>query len=137
LVNLSEAVARIQFIADVSLVAPCKKDKLKMALSMISEMTGTIDTAFSRCHFPPREMIPAHQLPCPQPPFRWLYMLQSIACVCMITHDPDGIAARQSARCWRGFVWCMHLHEKRCIKRAGVAVKALRVIAINRLEYVL
>lgn len=44
--NLSETVARIQFIADVSLVAHCKEDELKMALSMISEMAGTIDTAF-------------------------------------------------------------------------------------------
>ncbi|ALV92025.1 MULTISPECIES: hypothetical protein [Pantoea] len=43
--NLSETVARIQFIADVSLVAHCKEDELKMALSMISEMAGMIDTA--------------------------------------------------------------------------------------------
>nr|WP_314509428.1 hypothetical protein [uncultured Pantoea sp.] len=43
--NLSETVARIQFIADVSLIAHCKEDELKMALSMISDMAGTIDTA--------------------------------------------------------------------------------------------
>lgn len=43
--NLSETVARIQFIADVSLVEHCKEDELKMALSMISEMAGMIDTA--------------------------------------------------------------------------------------------
>lgn len=43
--NLSETVERIQFIADVSLVAHCKEDELKMALSMISEMAGMIDTA--------------------------------------------------------------------------------------------
>ncbi|MDO6408684.1 hypothetical protein [Pantoea phytobeneficialis] len=43
--NLSETVARIQFIADVSLIAHCKEDELKMALSMISDMAGTIDTS--------------------------------------------------------------------------------------------
>lgn len=43
--NLSETVARIQCIADVSLIAYCKKDELKMALSMISDMAGTIDTS--------------------------------------------------------------------------------------------
>ncbi|WP_256844388.1 MULTISPECIES: hypothetical protein [unclassified Pantoea] len=43
--NLSETVARIQFIVDVSLIANCKEDELKMALSMISDMAGTIDTS--------------------------------------------------------------------------------------------
>jgi hypothetical protein len=43
--KLSETIARIQFVADVSLVAQCKSDELKMALSMISDMAGTIDTA--------------------------------------------------------------------------------------------
>ncbi|MGC1037648.1 hypothetical protein WKH27_02495 [Pantoea agglomerans] len=43
--NLSETVARIQFIADVSLIAHCKEDELKMALSMISDLAGTIDTS--------------------------------------------------------------------------------------------
>lgn len=43
--NLSETVARIQFIADVSLIAHCKEDELKMALSMISDMAGSIDTS--------------------------------------------------------------------------------------------
>ena len=43
--NLSETVARIQCIADVSLIAHCKKDELKMALSMISDMAETIDTS--------------------------------------------------------------------------------------------
>ncbi|MFK3875371.1 hypothetical protein [Pantoea agglomerans] len=38
--NLSETVARIQFVADVSLIAHCKEDELKMALSMISDMAG-------------------------------------------------------------------------------------------------
>ncbi|CUU24336.1 hypothetical protein EM595_2102 [Duffyella gerundensis] len=43
--KLSETIARIQFVADVSLVAQCKSDELKMALSMISDMAGTIETA--------------------------------------------------------------------------------------------
>jgi len=43
--KLSETIARIQFVADVSLVAQCESDELKMALSMISDMAGTIDTA--------------------------------------------------------------------------------------------
>lgn len=43
--NLNEMVARIHFIAGVSLIANCKEDELKMALSMISDMAGTIDTA--------------------------------------------------------------------------------------------
>ncbi len=43
--KLSETIARIQFVADVSLVAQCKSDELKMALSIISDMAGTIDTA--------------------------------------------------------------------------------------------
>lgn len=43
--KLSETIARIQFVADVSLVAQCKSDELKMALPMISDMAGTIDTA--------------------------------------------------------------------------------------------
>ena len=43
--NLSEMVARIQFIADVSQIAHCKEDELKMALSMISDMAVTIDTS--------------------------------------------------------------------------------------------
>ena len=43
--KLSDTIARIQFVADVSLVAQCKSDELKMALSMISDMAGTIDTA--------------------------------------------------------------------------------------------
>jgi len=43
--NLSETVARIQFVADVSLIAHCKEDELKMALSMISDMAGSIDTS--------------------------------------------------------------------------------------------
>lgn len=42
--KLSETIARIQFVADVSLVAQCKSDELKMALPMISDMAGTIDT---------------------------------------------------------------------------------------------
>lgn len=43
--NLSETVARIQFVADVSLIAHCKEDEFKMALSMISDMAGSIDTS--------------------------------------------------------------------------------------------
>ena len=43
--KLSETIARIQFVADVSLVAQCKSDELKMALSMISDIARTIDTA--------------------------------------------------------------------------------------------
>lgn len=43
--NLSETVARIQFVADVSLIAHCKEDELKMALSMISDMAGSIHTS--------------------------------------------------------------------------------------------
>ncbi|MGJ8711528.1 hypothetical protein ACQJ2W_013245 [Pantoea agglomerans] len=43
--NLSETVVRIQFIADVSLIAHGKEDELKMSLSMISDMAGTIDTS--------------------------------------------------------------------------------------------
>ncbi|MCW0319934.1 hypothetical protein [Pantoea dispersa] len=43
--NLNDNVAKIQFIADVLLVTHCKEDALKMALSMISEMAGKIDTA--------------------------------------------------------------------------------------------
>ncbi len=43
--NLSETFARIQFIADVSLIAHCREDELKLALSMISDMAGTIDIA--------------------------------------------------------------------------------------------
>ncbi|WP_201251955.1 MULTISPECIES: hypothetical protein [Pantoea] len=38
-------VVRIQFIADDSLITNCQEDVLKMALSMISDMAGTIDTA--------------------------------------------------------------------------------------------
>ena len=41
--NLIETVARIQFIADVSLIVHCKEDELKMKLPMISDMAGTID----------------------------------------------------------------------------------------------
>ncbi|MDK4216440.1 hypothetical protein ABEG93_10425 [Pantoea agglomerans] len=43
--NLSETVVRSQFIADVSLIAHCKEDELKMVLSMISDMAGTIETS--------------------------------------------------------------------------------------------
>ncbi|KAF6635237.1 MULTISPECIES: hypothetical protein [Pantoea] len=43
--NLSETVARIRFIADASQIAHCKEDELKMVLSMISDMAGTIDTS--------------------------------------------------------------------------------------------
>jgi len=43
--NLNETVVRIQFIADVSLIAHCKEDELKMALSMIRDMAGTIETS--------------------------------------------------------------------------------------------
>nr|WP_186806407.1 hypothetical protein [Pantoea agglomerans] len=43
--NLSETVARIQFIADVSLIPNCKEGELKMALSMNSDMAGTIETS--------------------------------------------------------------------------------------------
>ena len=43
--KISETVARIQFIADVSLVAHCEENELKMALSMVSDMARTIDTS--------------------------------------------------------------------------------------------
>lgn len=56
--NINDTVECIQFIADIPLVAHCKEDELKMALSMISEMAGMIDTAIYQD--PPGGMIPAH-----------------------------------------------------------------------------
>jgi hypothetical protein len=45
IVKLSETVARIQFIADLSLIAHCIEDELKMILSIINDMAGQIDTS--------------------------------------------------------------------------------------------
>lgn len=43
--NLSETIIHIQFIADVSLIAHCKEDELKMAMKMICDMACTNDTS--------------------------------------------------------------------------------------------
>nr|WP_242462058.1 hypothetical protein [Pantoea agglomerans] len=39
----------------------------------------------------------------------------------MKSHDPKRISNAQARQYWRAFVYVMHLHENRCIKRAGVA----------------
>jgi metal-responsive CopG/Arc/MetJ family transcriptional regulator len=54
----------------------------------------------------------------------------------MKSHDPKRISDAQARhQYWRAFVYVMHLHENRCIKRAGVAgLRARAVCFINDLE---
>jgi hypothetical protein len=57
---------------------------------------------------------------------RWLFSYDDCACARMVLHDPDRITNRFKRQCWQGSGQGMQLHEKRCIKRAGVAGIALR-----------
>ncbi|PLR52068.1 hypothetical protein CYR52_08290 [Chimaeribacter arupi] len=50
---------------------------------------------------------------------------------CMDLNAERHIAKPQRLQCWSLFRWFMHLHEKRCIKRAGVAGIALRAELIK------
>ncbi len=43
--KLNESLARIQFIADVAMIAQCKADELMLAMSMISDLAREIDTS--------------------------------------------------------------------------------------------
>lgn len=43
--KLNESLARIQFIADVTMIAQCKADELMLAMSMISDLAREIDTS--------------------------------------------------------------------------------------------
>jgi len=43
--KLNEAIARIQFIADVALIAQCKPDELKLAMSLVGDLARGIDTS--------------------------------------------------------------------------------------------
>jgi len=53
--------------------------------------------------------------------------VKSDACIaCMDLHEKTCSAYPRSAHTGRGPACIMHLHEKRCIKRAGVAGIALR-----------
>ncbi|WKZ93232.1 hypothetical protein P0E69_04715 [Chimaeribacter arupi] len=53
--------------------------------------------------------------------------VKSYACIaCMDLHAKPCIALRRSGHTGRGSECILHLHEKRCIKRAGVAGIALR-----------
>jgi len=55
--------------------------------------------------------------------------VKSDACiVCMDLHEKTCTAFHRSGQTGRGPARIMHLHEKRCIKRAGVAGKAVRAV---------
>ncbi|MBP2166994.1 hypothetical protein J2125_000186 [Erwinia toletana] len=43
--KLNETIARIQFIADVALIAQCKPDELKLAMSLVGDLAREIDTS--------------------------------------------------------------------------------------------
>ncbi|MBK0000211.1 hypothetical protein [Erwinia sp. S38] len=43
--KLNVTIARIQFIADVALIAQCEAEELKLAMSMISDLSREIDTS--------------------------------------------------------------------------------------------
>ena len=65
---------------------------------------------------------------------RWLFSYFSYddcACACMVLHDPDRITNPFQRQCWQEPGQGMQMHEKRCIKRAGVAGIALRAEAAN------
>ncbi|AUY25594.1 hypothetical protein C2E16_12190 [Mixta calida] len=49
----------------------------------------------------------------------------------MNSHDPQRIAKPLPRQYWRALAGSMQLHEKRCIKRAGVAGIALRAMGTN------
>ncbi|QDP12975.1 hypothetical protein B9Q16_23985 [Pantoea ananatis] len=56
---------------------------------------------------------------------------KSSACiVCMDLHAKSCATFHHSAHTRRGSARIMHLHEKRCIKRAGVAGIELRAVLI-------
>jgi len=58
--------------------------------------------------------------------------VKSRACIaCMDLHAKSCTAFSHSGHNGRGSVRIMHLHEKRCIKRAGVAGIALRAEAFD------
>jgi len=43
--KLNEPIARIQFVADVALIAQCKSDELQLAMSLVSDLAREIDTS--------------------------------------------------------------------------------------------
>lgn len=49
----------------------------------------------------------------------------------MKSHDPKRISDAQARQYWRAFVYVMHLHENRCIKRAGVAGLRARAVMLR------
>lgn len=49
----------------------------------------------------------------------------------MVLHDPDRITDPFQRQLWQGSGQGMQMHEKRCIKRAGVARIALRADGAN------
>jgi len=51
----------------------------------------------------------------------------------MVLHDPDRITDAFQRQRWQGSGQGMQMHEKRCIKRAGVAGIALRAEGANML----
>ena len=49
----------------------------------------------------------------------------------MVLHDPDRITDPFQRQRWQGSGQGMQMHEKRCLKRAGVAGIALRAEGAN------